>query len=68
MSGEVVGEGDDDGIDCATERKKSSMYCRDAGSYWHIYEIGSVDGRFVFTYINWVDVTLMETTHVPIGQ
>lgn len=25
-SGDVVGEGDDDGIDCATARKNSSMY------------------------------------------
>jgi hypothetical protein len=33
FSGEVDGDGDDDGIDCATPRKKSNMYCNDAGSY-----------------------------------
>lgn len=32
MSGDVVADGED-GIDCATERKKSNMYWSEAGSY-----------------------------------
>lgn len=34
ISGEPEGEGDADGIDCATVRKKSSMYCSEFGSYY----------------------------------
>lgn len=33
-SGEPDGDGDADGIDCATTRKKSSMYCSELGSYY----------------------------------
>lgn len=33
MSGDVDADGEE-GIDWATERKKSSMYWSDAGSYW----------------------------------
>jgi len=33
FSGDVDGDGDDDGIDCATPRKKSNIYCNEAGSY-----------------------------------
>lgn len=34
ISGEPEGEGDADGIDCATVRKKSSMYWSELGSYY----------------------------------
>ena len=33
FSGDPVGDGDEEGMDCATPRKKSNIYWREAGSY-----------------------------------
>lgn len=78
-SGEGETDGDSDGMDCATDRKKSSMYCSDVGSYCagssqrklntgQDRELRWLLAILSVTYINRVDIALMERSHVPIGE
>jgi hypothetical protein len=74
----VVGDGDEEGIDCATARKKSNMNWREAGSYLDRYLMlaqVTIRGRFKrvkdvqgFTYIDRIDVTFMEGSDMPIRK
>ena len=59
-----------DGIVCATWRKKSSIYCSDAGSYCVKHEIsigGLLEPRAYSSYIDWINVSLMEGIHMTVG-
>lgn len=66
----VVGDGDEDGMVWATVRKKSSMYCNEAGSYWMSwisFRRGSGMGERE-AYINRIGFPFVDRIHMPIRQ
>ena len=77
VSGDVVGEGEDDGIDCATPRKKSNMYWREAGSYCEeevtpLLYIDEMHSRPITneeeTYVNGINIAFMKRIHMAIRK
>jgi hypothetical protein len=62
-SGGPVGEGDDEGMDDATPLKNSNIYWSDAGSYYYVSVVNAAADE---TYVDRIDVSLVEGVHVSI--